>query len=250
MNSELKGIVLKSKPFSNKDMLLTVFSDKEGKITMLAKGVRGTKRSLLYTQPFAYSEFMLYKGSSLYTVDQASLIESFYELRQDIEALSSAQYLMELVEQLPGEMISGDEPAILKLLLNSLYLLCKNVGDTLAIKKIKMMFELKFCALCGFSPDLTACTQCGKTEAGFWVYGEGMRCQDCGAFTPNAHRITISMANAVEYILKTDMAKAYKFSMSKEALDYLATLVENFIIHVFNRDFPSLTYYRTLDLGS
>jgi len=248
MNSELKGIVLKSRPFSNKDMLLTVFSDKEGKITVLAKGVRGAKRSVLYTQPFAYSEFMLYKGSSIYTVDQANLIESFYGLRQDIETLASAQYLMELVEQLPKEMISGDEPAILKLLLNSVYLLTKNADDSLTVKKIKMMFELKFCALCGFSPDLSVCAECGKESAGFWIYGEGMRCPDCGALRADGHRITESMAKAVAYVLETDMAKAYKFSMSKDALDYLATLVENFVMYVFNKDFPSLTYYRTLNL--
>ena len=249
MNSELKGIVLKSKPFSNKDILLTLFTDKEGKITVLAKGVRGAKRSVLYTQPFAYSEFMLYRGSSLYTVDQANIIESFYSLRNDIETLAAAQYLLDLVEQLPREMHSGDESSILKLLLNSLYLLGKNASDSAAIKRIKMMFELKFCALCGFAPDLSECTVCGKKEGAFWIYTEGLRCTDCGQNHPDGHRITDSMAKAICYVLDTDMAKAYKFTMPQDALNYLATVVENFVMFVFNKEFTTLNYYRSLDVS-
>ena len=126
MTSEINGIVLKSKPFGNTDKLLTVFTEQEGKITVLAKSVRASKKSVLFTQPFVYSDFILFRTCGIYTVDQANIINAFYGLSNDIISLSAGQYFLELTDQLPSQMTSGEEGFLLKLLLNSLYLLANN----------------------------------------------------------------------------------------------------------------------------
>ncbi len=245
MTSEIKGIVLKSKPFGNTDKLLTVFTAEEGKITVLAKNVRASKKSVLYTQPFAYSDFILFRTGGIYTVDQANIIDAFYGLSNDILSLSAGQYFLELADQLPSQMTSGEESFLLRLLLNSLFLLSGS-ADASSIKKIKLMFELKFASSTGFEPDLTKCVGCGTSAPAFWFYGEGMKCEKCGADKPGGHRITDTMVKAITYITKSDMSSAYKFDMPNESLDYIAMITENYIKTIFDSDFSSLNYYKQL----
>lgn len=245
MTSEIKGIVLKSKPFGNTDKLLTVFTEKEGKITVLAKSVRASKKSILYTQPFVYSDFILFRTGGIYTVDQANIINAFYDLSADILSLSAGQYFLELTDQLPAQMPSGEEGFLLRLLLNSLYLLSKNT-DPVQIKKIKLMFELKFAAATGFEPDLKKCVGCGSESPAFWFYNEGMKCVNCGGDRPDGHRITDTMVTAITYIIKSDMSSAYKFDMSDESLNYIAMITENYIKTIYDSEFSSLDYYKQL----
>ena len=96
MNKTIRGLVLKSAPFKENDLLLTILTSEQGKMNVLCRGVRRSKKTVLYTQPFVYSEFDLFCGKGLAVVDGAEVCEAFYGLREDIVCLALAQYLCDV----------------------------------------------------------------------------------------------------------------------------------------------------------
>ena len=86
-----KGIVIKETSYSDNDKILTVLTEKFGKISCMAKGARKTNSSLLAPSQFlVYSEFVLYKGSNFYHINSAEVINTFYSLKTDYDKLKEA----------------------------------------------------------------------------------------------------------------------------------------------------------------
>lgn len=86
---ETNGIIIKEMPYRDQDKILTVFTEKEGKVQCIARGVRRPKSPLLAsTQVFAYSELVYYPGKTFGNIQQAHLIESFYALRNDLNKMA------------------------------------------------------------------------------------------------------------------------------------------------------------------
>src|SRR5690554_3964838 len=99
-----EGFVLKNRKYAETDSLLVIFTRKIGKIHAIAKGVQRLKSSLMAgVQPFCYSDFVLYKGKSLYTVSQCEPKQIFYKIREDIKHLSYGAYVVELIEAVTNE---------------------------------------------------------------------------------------------------------------------------------------------------
>ncbi len=99
-----EGFVLKNRKYKETDSLLVLFTRKLGKINAIAKGVQRPKSSLMAcVQPFCYSDFVLYKGRSLYTVSQCESKEVFYKIREDMKTFSYAAHAIELIEAVTNE---------------------------------------------------------------------------------------------------------------------------------------------------
>ena len=94
-----KGLVLREVNWRDADMMLTVLTETNGKISAVARGVRRkSSRISAAVQPLAYSEFTFFESAGRYTINEAEPVELFYELRQDIVKLALASYFAELLE--------------------------------------------------------------------------------------------------------------------------------------------------------
>ena len=94
-----QGLVLKYNNLGEADRILTLLTKDKGKIKAYAKGCRRPKSSLTSScEIFAYSDFILFKGTNFYHVSNGELRESFYDLRKDLVRLSYAVYFAELAD--------------------------------------------------------------------------------------------------------------------------------------------------------
>lgn len=231
------GIVLKARPYGERDMILTLLTPERGRITVLARSVgKNKKQSVLYAQNFVFSHYVLFKGKGMYVVDSAEVAEAFYGLRQDISRLALAQYFADVAGK-SGE--ETDAVALCSLLLNSLYLLSATELDE---RLIKLVFETKYCMIEGFFPPV-GCVRCGK-EPSKWSFRDGFCCDGCG----DGYPITPGMVSALRHIAESDGKKAYLFSMNEDSARYLSKLLSDYVAFVTNTDFPSLEYYRSVRL--
>jgi hypothetical protein len=98
MLTEVTGLVLKSVNLGEADRLITVFTKEMGTVSALVKGARSIKsKKMSSTLQFCYSAMILEsKGDKLW-VKEANLIESFFGLRNTIEGLSLAGYIVEVL---------------------------------------------------------------------------------------------------------------------------------------------------------
>jgi len=96
-----RGIILKKADLSDIDRLLTVYTEKFGKILVRAKGI-GKKESKLKSliEPFNIYEFSLAKSKNIDVLAGSYLIKEFIYLRQNLENLSLAIYFTELIDKL------------------------------------------------------------------------------------------------------------------------------------------------------
>ena len=104
-NFKLNAIILSRREFGEADAYLTVFSREEGKLSLLAKGIRRVNsRRAPHLETFSRSEIYVHEtsGGNL-IVTQAKVIDAFSGIREDIKKVGLAFYATELVSRLTRE---------------------------------------------------------------------------------------------------------------------------------------------------
>ncbi len=161
MQTKTKGLIIREQTVGESDKLVTALTEDFGLIKAFVRRAKTIKsQNLSATSLFAYSELSLYRSKDAFVIDNATAIEVFFDLRRDIETLSLAQYFAQLCIFLGEE--EHPSPSMLRLMLNSLYLLCQGKKSH---SQIKATVELRMLTLGGYMPDLTACYRCGTYES-------------------------------------------------------------------------------------
>ena len=240
------GLVLRETAYKESSRILTVLTQTEGKITVSARGAkrRGSKTAAS-TQLLAFSEMTLFSQRDRYTLTEASGIELFLGLREDIRAMALGSYFAEVLEAAADTDIPN--PMMLSLGLNCLYALSENMAP---VEKIKAVFELRLMCLMGFEPRLDACEICGKSDPDVPVLslaGGVIHCAGCGALGYGEEMaLTPGVLDAMRYIVGCDMKRLLSFSIGPEALRQLARVCEAYLLAQLGRGFGTLDFYKTL----
>ena len=127
---------------------------------------------------------LLAHGRNLDIVTQAQTIEGFATLRDDLDRLSTALYLLELADRFTVEHAEAD--AVYGLLLTALLRLARGDGKQLLTRS----FELALLDATGFRPEWRRCVGCGEEvspDGVAWsALAGGVLCLDCRATHPEA----------------------------------------------------------------
>ena len=83
---KVKGIVIAEHNMGDFDKMITLLTPNLGKIECSAKGSRRSKSQLLSGSQFlCFGDYMLFKGSEVYTMNSCETIELFYNIRTDLD---------------------------------------------------------------------------------------------------------------------------------------------------------------------
>ncbi len=244
MRRKTKGIVIREVPKGETSKLLTVLTTDLGVITVNAKGVRKISSPFLKsTQTFAFSDMLLHEKNGYYTLTEAYHIADFYDLSQDIKKYALACYLCEAASAFA---ISGEDSTdILRLLLNSLYAMEKDIA-TLNI--IKSAFELRLCAESGFYPDIENCVECNRemnNEHFIFHIQEGVAfCRDCAVANKDYRLIPYSVGKAIIHITQSDISKFISFRIGEAEENLLSDIAEKYFLLRAERGFKTLSFYK------
>lgn len=253
MLTEVKGVVLRVVDFKESDRLLTVYTEEMGLITAMAKGARSLKsRKMASTQQLCYSSFVLFgEGDKLY-IKEASLIESFYSIRDSLDGLALSMYVAEVVSDVATA--EGDAE-LLRLTLNTLYAISKGSYDTALIKGA---FETRLLSILGFMPELRSCKRCGCESGEFFfdIMAAALECKEChklsaigGERLAEAHEssilciLTESSKNALLYSLYAPLEKLFAFKLSGEDKELFSRAAEEYLLHHLERGYKTLDFY-------
>ncbi|ABR49164.1 DNA repair protein RecO [Alkaliphilus metalliredigens QYMF] len=235
-----EGFVLRNRKYGETDSMLVIFTKKVGKINAIAKGARRTKSALLAgVQPFSYSDFVLFKGRSLYTVNQTEPKEIFYNLREDVKRLSYAAYLLELVESVTEEGQTNNR--LFNLLGRTLHLMKK---EEIELETILRAFELKLMEYSGLKPHLTSCVSCGQTSSNSWRFSSkegGLICHQCHGIDSFSIKINVLTVKLANYLLAKDMEEIQKLKVNPYLHESLNKVLKQYImVHLDRVNFNSL----------
>ncbi len=241
MKLNTDGLILKSSQTGEQDRLVTILTRDLGVVRAFAHGAAKAKgRSASATETLCYSTFTLSENKGTYSVSEATPVELFFELRSDIERVSLAQYFCEVAMSLAVE---GEESSsLLRLILNSLYLLAKGLR---APRFIKSVFELRIMTLSGFMPDTDGCCECGETQISrpiFDINGGVIRCDGCGG----GFAITRGVLEATRHICTAEESRIFSFEIGEESLQILSDVAERYLLSQCDRGFTALDFYKNL----
>lgn len=242
----IKGIVLRVVPTGDGNNLLTVLTGSRGKITLSAPGSRSvSSQRHAMCQPFAYGELFISqrKGDRWY-LKEGVPEEIFYPLREDLNRFALAGYIADVTLQVATE--EEEQEDLLRLLLNTLYVLCYRDKP---IWFVKAVFEWRLAAIMGFEPDLFACMECGKTEPPFaFVLSEGqLICAECmmkeGA--PPAHPLEVTLP-LLRSLLRVPLQKLYSFEADEGMQGELSSLCEKHLLTHLEYTPSTLRFYKSV----
>ena len=193
------GIVLAEHPYGEYDKMLTVLTAENGKINVSAKGAKKTSgRFLACSQMFCLSTMQLYSArNGIYTLSDATLKNSFYNLRSDLDVLMIASGIAKLALRVAQEEFSDAD--LMRLVLNTLYFLSKREKNERLLDSI---FKIRLVYDQGFFDETEYKT--GGTEA------------------------------AVTHICTAPMEKLFAFNVSEGVLKELAEVAELSLSQMFN----------------
>lgn len=101
---KVEGIVIKRKNFGEADRILTIFTKKYGKIRVLAKGVRRiTSRRGGNIELFNQVDLIIHSGRTFDILTEAQVINSFSSIRKNLDLVSLAFHVSEIVDGLCPE---------------------------------------------------------------------------------------------------------------------------------------------------
>lgn len=203
------GIVIRSADYKDYDRILTIFTRDYGKVSANVRGARKQGNPLLAaSEMFCCSNYVIYSSKTRASVNQAEVVNSFFNIRSDIKALTVASILTDICDKTAME----DEPnsRLFALLASSLYTLDKGYDPYGTL----VFFIFKALYILGLKPHLDTCVSCGKPPADkVNISLGGAVCQDCpGEIVAHQHLLeiskifTISSKNMAENLPKVDGA--------------------------------------------
>ena len=234
---KINAIVVQASQSGENDKMLTLLSPEAGKLCVIAKGIRSLKhQSRNACGVLCYSSFVLKKiKDGFFSLVSAELSESFRTLSEDVVLLSYGTYFADLTRLCVQSGVEASEEV--RLLLNTLYVLCKKPQNAPLIKAV---FEFKIMELCGIVPDFSPQCPCGGRGTHFCVSEGEIRCDEhksSDAILVNAPQIKICT-----YILESSLKDALYCEYDEKISSSLSALTEPFLAYHLGNLPNSLNY--------
>lgn len=245
------AILLRRVDFGDFDLILTLFSVDFGKISVIAKHAKKSRKrfagvlelfSLLDIQCRARRQ----KG--LAVLEEAQLVEPFADLRGQMIKTAYASYWAELVMSWTEE----NQPlaAVYELLVYALGEL--NAGRQEAAP-LNLAYQMRFMALAGLCPNLNYCCVCRTdlehmhaTVTGFDLPRGGLCCQVCDAAHAPSLCLSRGTIKQLQWIAEGDLARIGRIRFSSAALDEAQHFLETFVPYHLGKEPRSLKFLRQI----
>ncbi|MBW4721777.1 DNA repair protein RecO [Saccharothrix obliqua] len=188
------GVVLRVQKLGEADRIITLLTQRHGKVRAVAKGVRRTSsRFGARLEPFGHVDVQFYPGRSLDVVTQVQTLDAFgVALVGDYQRYTAACAVLETADRLTAE---EGEPVL------RLYLLVTGALRALAAKErdaslVLDAFLMRAMAFAGWAPAVDECARCGDPgpHRAFNVHAGGLVCHGCrppGSAQPNQDTVRL-----------------------------------------------------------
>lgn len=179
-----KAIVIRSQKLGETSKIITLYSRDFGKIKVVAKGSRGPKSRFMGSlDNLNLIDFVFYHkvNRELHTISQADIIESFKNIRNNLDNFALASLANEIVVK--SQELEEKNYKLFELLSNFLYEINRKLEQP---ELFFFWFQLNFLIISGFEPHLNECLVCAKKYSSipisYFSYSRGgIYCETCAS---------------------------------------------------------------------
>ncbi len=228
MPGRTEGIVLKSRPFGEADLIVEYLTRDFGIRPAFAKSPRKIKSRFGGSlEPFTHARISLMgrEDANLPRLTQSDIIRPFQTLREHSGGFVQACGLAALVMKLLPERETHGAPDAFELLLWGLDGLEREPGSSF----VPVVFKLRVLALAGYAPSLSGCARCGRqSEAfnfSFYPRDGALLCGDCKKDAP-AIKISAALKGLLGSLQAFPLEKLARIKPGEKLLSELKGFVE------------------------
>ena len=216
-----EAVVLRSIRLGEADRVLHLYTEADGRVGAVAKGVRKTKsRFGARLEPLSHVELVLHRGrGELQTVTAAQLIGSHRQAREDYYRFSVGMIGAEAMLRLFSEEEANDRAFTALTRFLDLLDGSEHAAGRPTLDPLGLGFQLKLLWLAGYLPHVSACAECGaegKPLVGYSPRSGGAVCAGCAAAT-EALALTADGIAGIESLLARPLADASGLGLSERA---------------------------------
>lgn len=210
MVEEVEGIIITEKDYGDTSKILDILTKDRGIIGVISKGCKSMKSNLRsVSSKLTYGLFTIYyKKDKLSILSEVNVINSFSNIKKDIQSITFASFLLDLSTQVYKQNQVSD---IYDLLIASLI----KINDKFDPLVITNILELKYLEYLGVIPTLDGCNICGsKNVITLSSDKGGYLCNKCRINEPIISSKSLKLFRMYYYV---DISKIEKLEVSNES---------------------------------
>ncbi len=239
----VEGVILKHQDTGEADRMLTIYTRQKGKLRALAKGARKVRsRKSGHLEPFMHTSLQLATGRYWYVISQAEALHSYPNLRENLNLIGQASYIVELVDKFTYE--EEENAAIYVNLIKALSRLDKGEDGYLVLR----YFEIRMLDVLGFRPELQHCMVTGEEikpeDQYFSAALGGVVSPEAGKGLPGAVPVSVRALKYMRHFQRSTYAEAQRASISPEIHRELEVLMQFYITYILERGMNTPAFMR------
>ena len=218
-----EALILRSVDFGESDRILHLLVPEHGRLTVIAKGARRSRKRFPGTLDFFNHlnvTLSRRRAGAMGRLEQAVLIRQHGHLRTDPARFALGCYLLELLDRLaPEGGAARDMRRLFRFALEAFEALGRHAPDA----SLRTLLELRALDALGLRPELGRCVGCGvklgaEPELGFHVADGGPVCAACSAQRAGLLPAHLGTLRALERSLALDVQRLDRLVLPPTAL--------------------------------
>ncbi len=255
-----EGIVLRTIPFGEADLIVTYLTPDFGLLKTFAKSPRKIKsRFGSSLEPLTHSRISFWgkEDAALPRLTQSDIIHPFQSIRDTLDCFLKVSEIVELTIYFIPERDANKK--VYSLLLNTLHDIENNSpspyfsppqaegkggfsGGNLLINH----YKIKFLKFVGYAPKLDACGRCGKSGHSFYIAHGSILCEACAKGIDLPIRLSPAVIKLYANLLTWDTTKVKRIRPSDKLLSELSDIINMHIKYILAKPLKSEAFIHSL----
>lgn len=231
-----KGIVIRRFNLNEADQIVTVLTENEGKVSLMAKGSRRLKSKFCgRLEPFYHVSLNYFQGRELGYLDEAEILEVYSPLESDLRSKGILFFMAEITAKLVAD---GQECQDVYNLLSD----CMSEFEESHSEIILHAYMVKLMTLLGFMAPWDTCSRSNKklnlAEPHFLSARDASVIRS-GYNEPGDVRLTPSVIKWINYMQKEDFASLKRVTPSRGERAEVYYVMQSVFGNILNHPFKS-----------
>lgn len=227
-----EGIVLKTFPFGEADLIVTYLTSGYGMVKAFAKSPRKTRSrfgSSLEPLTHARISFWGKEDASLPRLTQSDIIRPFDRIRSSLQCFLKVSEMLELTLTFVPERDACAR--VYGLLLDSLQVMEEDCGAGLRI----LQYKIRLLDIAGYLPRLQGCARCNRASEVFHTMHGAVLCDACSRDAGATVRLSPGVITLASNLLSWDAAKIRRLKPSEGLVAELTRLLDDHVRFITER---------------
>jgi DNA repair protein RecO (recombination protein O) len=239
------ALILRHQRWGEADRLLTIFTREYGKLRIVAKGARKTtSRKGGHLEPFMRTALQLAQGRDLWIVTQAEMINAFLPMRDDLQRMGFASYVIELLDKFTYE--DGSNPQLYKLAVETLERLC----TTDSVFVVLRYYEMRVLDIMGYRPQLFQCIGCQEEikaeDQYFSALVGGVICPHCGHKYEDVRKISMGALKYLRHFQRSTYQEALAAAPGEGVVQEVEKIMQWYLTYLLERAINSQVFLQQI----